>query len=286
MKLNFTKMQGAGNDFVVIDDLGGRFPVEDRALIRRLAARRMGIGCEGVIVIRPGPDDASADFTMLFFNPDGSRASMCGNATRCLALFAFEHGIGGRVQRMATDAGPVVAEILDARRGYGTVRVALTPPRDRREQVSVALTRGRVADCFHVNTGVPHAVVFVEDAEAVDVVSDGRAIRHAAVFSPSGVNVDFVSLLPDGSVRARTYERGVEDESGACGTGAVAVAIALVERRGGALPVVVRFGAGMALVVDGVRDAAGLCHAMRLTGPARLVFEGCLETSWTDEPIV
>jgi len=284
MTISFTKMHGAGNDFIVIDDRHERFPDHDAAFVRQIAGRRTGIGCEGVIILRPALNDAECDYRMIFLNPDGSRASMCGNATRCLALFAFDNGTGGRVQRIGTDAGVVIAEILTASAGFGSVCVQMPPPHGRRESVRVALPNGRGVDCFYVDTGVPHAVVFVDDVTAIDVAVDGRAIRTAEAFAPAGTNVDFVQIVQDGPALVRTYERGVEAESGACGTGAAAVGVAMAESRRQSLPVSLQFSSGEILVVNGQMNASGLCDGVRLTGPARKVFEGRLLKRWlTDE---
>lgn len=281
MVISFTKMHGAGNDFIVIDDRNESFSDHDVAFVRQISGRRTGIGCEGVIVVRPALSDAECDYRMVFLNPDGSRASMCGNAARCVALFAFDNGTGGRVQRIGTDAGIVVAEIIASGAGCGTVCVQMTPPHGRRESVHIALPDGRAVDCFYVDTGVPHAVVFVDDVAAVDVAGDGRAIRTADAFAPEGANVDFVQIVPDGPSLMRTYERGVEAESGACGTGATAAGVAMAEAKGIVLPVSLQFPSGDILVVDGLVGASGQCHSVRLTGPAQKVFEGRLQVRWT-----
>lgn len=283
MKIKFTKMHGAGNDFVILDDRVGAFPDQDAALVARLAARRFGVGCEGVLVLRQADAFTDFDYKMIFWNPDGSRAAMCGNASRCVALFAFELGVSGRCQRILTDAGAITAEILEASRGRGIVRIHATKPCGRATVVDVDLPGGRKAECFKVNTGVPHAVVFVPDVAAVDVIGDGRAIRNAPVFGPAGTNADFVQTLPSGGALLRTYERGVEAESGACGTGALAAGLALAERYGVKLPVSIRVSSGDILVVDGEVDDDGLCCAMTLTGSARKVFEGVVDTDWLED---
>lgn len=280
MTISFTKMHGAGNDFIIIDDRNEHFPDHDAAFVRQIAGRRTGIGCEGVIIVRSARSDAECDYRMVFLNPDGSRASMCGNATRCLALFAFNNGTGGRIQRIGTDVGIVVAEVLEARAGAGTVCVQMPPPHGRRESVLVPLPDGRIADCFYVNTGVPHAVVFADDVAAVNVAEDGRTIRMAEAFAPDGTNVDFVQIMSDGPTRVRTYERGVEAESGACGTGAAAVGVAMAELRKCPLPVSLQFSLREILVIDGQIDASGQCHGVCLTGPAQSVFEGRLQKHW------
>lgn len=271
-------MHGAGNDFIMIDDRSVNFPEADVALVRSISARGVGIGCEGVLVVRLAETFSETDYRMVFLNPDGSRASMCGNAARCVALFAFEHGIGGRHQRVGTDAGVIALDVLESGGGRGVVKVHMTDPNDRASGVRVALPGGRSAACFKVDTGVPHAVVFVDDIDAVDVAGDGKVIRHAGVFAPAGANVDFVQVIEGSGAVMRTYERGVEGESGACGTGAVAAGIALAEQRGIVLPVYIKVRSGDMLVVGGEMAASGLCHAMTLTGPARKVFEGVIDT--------
>ena len=282
MKIKFTKMHGAGNDFLILDDRAGAFPDQDAALVARLAARRFGVGCEGVLALRQADAFTDFDYKMVFLNPDGSRAAMCGNASRCVALFAFELGIGGRCQRILADAGAITAEILEAGRGRGIVRIHATKPCGRAAIVNVDLPGGRTAECFKVDTGVPHAVVFVDDVTSVDVMGDGRAIRNAAAFAPAGTNADFVQELEPGIAWMRTCERGVEAESGACGTGALAAGIALAERRGAKLPVAIRVGSGDVLIVDGEIGESGLCCGMTLTGPARKVFEGVVDTEWLE----
>ncbi|MGI5870300.1 MAG: diaminopimelate epimerase [Kiritimatiellia bacterium] len=283
MKIEFTKMHGAGNDFLIIDDRAKAFPDQDATLVTRLAARRLGIGSEGLLVLRPVDAASGFDYQMVFLNPDGSRAAMCGNASRCVALFAFDLGISGRHQRILTDAGPITADILDASPGRGSVRIHATPPAGRSGIVEIALPGKRKAACFTVNTGVPHAVVFVPDAAAVDVLGDGRTIRNAPAFAPEGTNVDFVEVLAADRAQMRTYERGVEDESGACGTGALAAGIALAEARGATLPVSILVSSGDVLQIDGKMDANGLCTEMTLAGPAQKVFEGVVDTAWLED---
>ncbi len=280
--MKFTKMHGAGNDFVVIDDRSMNFSEHDTSKIQKISARGTGVGCEGVILIRLADAFTDCDFKMIFLNPDGSRASMCGNASRCLALFAYEKGIGGRHQRFGTDAGIIRADVLDVCEGQGSVCVHMTEPKERVPLVTMNLCGGRSMACFKVDTGVPHAVWFVDDIAAVDVAGDGSFIRFAEVFAPQGVNVDFVQIVENGPSLMRTYERGVEAESGACGTGAVAAGIAMAEKLGISLPVSLRVKSGDVLVVNGQRAESGLCHSMTLTGPACKVFEGHLNKRWLE----
>ena len=233
MRVPFVKMHGAGNDFVMIDDRTGAFPTDAR-VIAAIAPRGVGIGCEGVILVQKSD---RVDFRMRFFNPDGSEADMCGNGARCVAAFAREIGAAsGDKMRFETRAGDVDAEIV----GPGLVKVALPDPKDLRDNF--------------VNSGVPHVIVPVDDLSTVDVVGEGRRIRNSADFAPDGTNVDFVAYNPPGSLAIRTYERGVESETGACGTGSVAAALIGVAQHGLSFPVRVVTALGYELAVDGESD--------------------------------
>lgn len=253
MTVRFTKMHGAGNDFILVDDRAGTMPT-DRPTLAALAARRTGVGCEGIILVQTS---RVADFKMRFFNPDGGEAELCGNGARCVAAFAREIGAAsGSKMRFETLAGDVQAEVLDA----ATVKVGMPTPKDLRDDF--------------VNSGVPHKIVPVEDLAATDVERDGRRIRFSEEFAPAGTNVDFVAYAPPHDAAMRTYERGVEAESGACGTGAVAAAVVGVAQHGMAFPVRIRTAGGDTLVVDGVRTADGGFADVTLTGPVATVFTG------------
>jgi diaminopimelate epimerase len=253
VKTPFVKMHGAGNDFVMIDDRDGGFPADDRARIAAMAARRTGIGAEGVILVQTSD---KADFRMRFFNPDGGEAEMCGNGARCVAVFAREIGAAGDRMEFETAAGIVGAEILAA----GEVRISLPPP-------------VVIAEDF-IDSGVPHKIVAVADLAAVDVDAEGRRIRMSAEFAPAGTNVDFVSYRPPHRAAMRTYERGVEAESGACGTGAVAAAVAGVAAHGMSFPVEIETSLGYKLTVDAEGDVGRGFTGVSLSGPAVKVYEG------------
>lgn len=274
MSVQFTKMHGAGNDFVAIDDWRRGVPWTDVDLMARIAARRTGIGCEGLILVQP-PDDDTADFRMRFLNPDGREAGMCGNGARCAALFAYRHGLAGRSQRIQTSgSGVVQAEILDARPFAGAVRLTTSAPSPAiKRHIEAA---GATWTCHFLDTGVPHAVVFVDDVARVDVRTVGRALRYHPAFAPAGANVDFVQARPDGALAVRTYERGVEDESGACGTGALASALAAVSVLGLRLPLTLHVTSGDQLIVDMTLGPQG-GTVPTLTGPAREVYTGSIE---------
>lgn len=253
MQIPFVKMHGAGNDFVMIDDRDGTFPAESGRCIAKIAPRGVGIGCEGVILVQ---SSSRADFKMRFFNPDGSEADMCGNGARCVAAFAREIG-AAKCDRMRfeTRAGDVEAEIV----APGTVKISLPDPRD-------------VRDNF-VNSGVPHAIVPVDDLKSVDVEGEGRRIRFSGEYAPDGTNVDFVAYNPPSELSIRTYERGVEAETGACGTGSVAAALVGVAQHGLSFPVRVVTSLGYELVVGGEFDGNRF-SVITLTGPVKRVFDG------------
>ena len=255
MKVRFAKMHGAGNDFVLIDDRDGAFPCE-RKVLAAIGARGTGIGCEGIILVQ---ESDRADFRMRFFNPDGSEAELCGNGARCVAAFAREIGAAkSDTMRFETLAGDVGAEIV----GEGLVRIAMPDPKDLRANF--------------VNSGVPHCIVPVADLARADVEGEGRRIRYSDEFAPAGTNVDFVTYRAPHEVSIRTYERGVEAESGACGTGSVAAALVGVAQHGLQFPVTVRTVKGFELMVGGVFDGAAF-KSVTLTGPVARVFDGEME---------
>ena len=281
MKFGFLKMHGAGNDFVVLADPDAAFPVGDAALVRRLCAPHAGLVCEGLLVLQRRGAPAGADLRMVFFNPDGSRAGMCGNGLRCAAFAAKLFGFAaGPAVQIATDAGLLAAELLgaDPATGRATVRARASEPRDRRPAVRPA--GGPARDFFSVDTGVPHAVAFVEDLAAVDVAAEGAAARRAPEFGPAGTNADFAQVLGPHALALRTFERGVEAETAACGTGAVAAAVAAVETGRCETPVAVRVAFGDELRIEAPRGADGVCREVFFTGPAQVVCRGELDTAF------
>ena len=256
MEIEFVKMHGAGNDFIMIDDREGVFPVEDYQRVAAMACRPSGIGCEGVILVQRS---ATHDFRMRFFNPDGSEAELCGNGARCVAAFAREIGaVSSDRMRFETVAGSIAAEIVDDR----TVRIAMPEPRD-------------FADDFVV-AGVPHKIVVVENLAKVDVEGEGRRIRMSDEFAPAGTNVDFVVYRGTDRAAVRTYERGVEAETGACGTGSVATAVIGVKDYGLSFPVHVKTAKGYELIIDGKYDGNRF-YDLTLTGPVKRVFTGKID---------
>ena len=265
-KTHFVKMHGAGNDFILVDDREGHFPSHDHLRIAALAARRTGIACEGVILVQRS---TAADFRMVFFNPDGTEADLCGNGARCVAAFAREIGAAkAPAMTFETRAGLVDAEVVD----NGLVRVWMPEPRNRRYNLQVK-AKGQVVAGDFVETGVPHFIVPTPSVASVDVARLGRELRLSETFAPNGTNVDFVQYRAPNIAIMRTYERGVEAETGACGTGAVAAAVVGVETKGLSLPIRVRCSQGCELVVDGDWRGAKSTGFV-LTGPVKRVFEG------------
>ncbi len=218
--VSFIKMSGAGNDFVVIDNRQGRIPEDGRRdWIARICARRVSVGADGALLVEPAR--AGADLRMRDYNSDGGEAESCGNGARCIARFAHRAGAAPAKMRFETMAGPYTAEVF----ADGQVEIGMTDAFDLRRGLALALGGGLgEVRIDHLNTGVPHAVAWVEDVEAVDVEALGRAIRFHDSLKPAGANANFAQKTGESSLTVRTYERGVEGETLACGTGCVASA--------------------------------------------------------------
>jgi len=213
----FWKMNGSGNDFILIDNRDGKIAERDmRRIAERICRRRESIGADGAIFII---NSDRYDFAWRFFNADGSEAEMCGNGSRCVARFANLKRIAGNSMTFETLAGPISAEVKDR-----IVKVLMPIPSGLKTDIAVSFEPGWLSADF-INTGVPHVVVQVEDLRNHPVFEQGRAIRYHSMFSPAGTNADFIKVKGPDSLELRTYERGVEDETLACGTGAIASAL-------------------------------------------------------------
>ncbi len=285
----FTKMSGAGNDFVVLDNRFLRFSdAELAALAAQACPRRVGVGADGLLALDDA--DGDADFRMRYRNADGSLATMCGNGARCLARFAARAGLGlesadGTVRlTFDTDGGRYSARVLGGRGASGAVLLNVPPPRDLAAVTGfedMIETDGEPSPLVRIWTGTEHLVAFVENVAAVDLEAVGPRLRRDVLFAPAGTNVNVVEIAEAGEDAAprivvRTFEKGVEGETLACGTGALAAALAAfhtgrvhepamdVAMPGGTLRV--HFTPG----TDGVSDLV-------LEGPAETVFEGTLE---------
>lgn len=267
MKIPFWKMHGAGNDFVLVDDRALTFPAADKAWLAALGARRTGVGCEGIILIQPS---GKAHFTMRFFNPDGSEVDMCGNGARCIARLAYELGVAPARMAFETGAGLIEAEMVGDR-----VRLGMTPPKDWRMNQVLDLD-GMKRPYGFVNSGVPHVVMPVQDLDGEEVAKTGAAIRYHKDFAPKGTNANFIAVTGPSALRIRTYERGVEAETLACGTGMVAAA--LISGRMGWVkpPVKVTCASGDVIEVNYVLTADG-AEKVTMLGPAAHVFTGVLD---------
>lgn len=263
--LKFTKMNGAGNDFVVLDNRQGALQL-DRESIARLCDRQRGIGSDGLLMVEPAVN--GADFRMRYFNNDGGEAEMCGNGARCFARFAQRLSGKGSALNFETLAGVISAEFPGE-----NVRIAMSAPRDLRMHLSLPV-QGESLTLHAVNTGVPHAVIFVDDLENTDVRRLGAGVRFHEAFAPKGTNVNFAKSTGPRELAIRTYERGVEDETLACGTGMVASALVFHELSGAASPVGVRVRGGDRLEIAFEKNPAGGFEGVTLTGPADFVFEG------------
>jgi diaminopimelate epimerase len=268
MNIPFWKMHGAGNDFILADDRNLSFPISDSRWIASIASRRTGVGCEGVILIQPSDE---ADFRMRFFNPDGNEVEMCGNGARCIARLASEIGVTSSSMSIDTVAGIIRAEILED----NTVRLHMTPPSDWKLDAELEIDGTSFAYGF-VNSGVPHAVIPIDDLSACDIQALGSAVRHHDAFQPAGTNANFINVTGDSSLDIRTYERGVEEETLACGTGIVASSLIAAKLDMVTAPVTVRAASGDFLTVgmDLTEDGA---ENVTLLGPATHVFNGTLE---------
>lgn len=269
MRIQFTKMNGAGNDFILIDNRDQRLKL-GREQVARLCDRHRGIGADGLFLLVPCAS-GKADWAWDFYNSDGGGAEMCGNGARCFARF-IQRVTGSSKDEVTFETGAgVIRAVLDGDR----VTVNMTPPKDLRLAQKLNLAHG--TETVHsLNTGVPHAVVFVPDAEQAPVQTLGPEIRNHAHFAPKGTNVNFVQLLGPGSIRVRTFERGVEGETLACGTGVTASALITARINGFSSPVAVQVRGSDTLEVS-FAEQGGAFSQVRLTGPAEFVFEGQVE---------
>jgi diaminopimelate epimerase len=265
-RLPFVKMHGAGNDFIMVSSRDVQGAGLNRAAIAALCDRRTGVGADGLIIVHPAD---RADFGMSYYNADGGEAEMCGNGARCAVAFAQDLGLAGATCRFASATGSV-----EGRRAGKNVSVGLPGWRDL--QLHCPLDDSPFPAHHYVNTGVPHLVVPVPDPAAVDLPIWGPRLRSHAALAPAGANIDWVQSEPqDGAFALRTFERGVEAETLACGTGAAAVAVVLVKLDLAVSPVALLTHGGDRLTVSlDIDDPLG---GLVLTGPAVVVFKGEVE---------
>ena len=267
--IKFTKAVATGNDFIIIDNRGPGTGNRGPALAKKVCDRRYGIGADGLLIVEKSK---TADFKMRIFNPDGSEAEMCGNGSRCMALYAKIERIAPVNMQIETRVGIIKASVKDS-----LVKIKLTDPKDIKWNLCLT-----IRECPYkvnvANTGVPHVIHFVDDVENLDVKKIGAEMRYHSEFSPEGANVDFVKIVDKSKnkIRVRTYERGVEDETLACGTGAVASAIISAEAEKLASPVTVETRGGELLkIYFDLRE--GNFTNVYLEGKASLVYEGTIK---------
>jgi len=269
MLLHFFKMNGAGNDFIVIDNRDLSIQL-DAETIEALCDRNRGIGADGLLAVEPA--EKGADFKFRYYNADGGEAEMCGNGARCFGRFTAAL-MEGEPQRVTfeTIAGTLAAELVEE-----DIRIAMSTPKDLKMNTSSKVPDLDAALHF-VNTGVPHVVAFVPDLDDVDVFTHGRAIRNHPDFAPAGTNANFASIVGPGHIAIRTYERGVEDETLACGTGMVACALVHHLLSGDPSPIKVDVEGGDTLEIGFEKSGDSSFENVTLTGPADFVFEGEIE---------
>ena len=270
-RIPFYKMHGGGNDFVLIDHRE-RFipPAEQPAFVRRVCHRQMGAGADGLILIEASP---TADFVWRFYNADGSEPEMCGNGGRCAARFAVLNGIAPPDLSFETLAGIIKAEVRDRR-----VKLLMAGIGNFVLGQNILLEETTLLGHF-LKVGVPHVAVPVADLEQTPVTGWGRAVRFHPLFAPAGTNVNFIRVEGPQTLRIRTYERGVEDETLACGTGAVASALIAARLGQVVSPVTVHTRGGEALTIYFTPQGEAFTQVF-LEGDALVVYQGEL---WVDE---
>ncbi|NLB35216.1 MAG: diaminopimelate epimerase [Elusimicrobia bacterium] len=275
MKKDFIKTESAGNDFILFDHTEGESLPNLEKNIIKLCTRKLGIGADGVLIIENIEKESSADFRMRIFNPDGGEAEMCGNGARCAAYWFFLK-TGKSKLKFQTLGGMISASVSSS----GRVRLGMPSPQGTELDILLNLGKDQLSMSF-INTGVPHAVIETDRLEQVDVDSLGRKIRNHPHFSPAGTNVDFVQVTGKNSVSVRTYERGVEEETLACGTGSVASVLIKALKGKVSSPVTVKTRGGALLKVyfklSDAEDLISRLYDVKLEGKVNIVFSGSID---------
>ncbi len=267
-KIPFMKLSGAGNDFIIIDNLDGIVDSNNKEFVKKVCERRMSVGADGVLLVENADD---VDFRMRYFNADGGEVETCGNGARCISKFAYLNGIASHCMRFLTNAGIYEAEIVG-----NNVKVRMSDPTDIRLNVPLHL-EDRTYHVGFANSGVPHVVFFVEDLERTDVFQRGRETRYHDDFKPSGTNANFIRIHSPELLYIRTYERGVEDETLACGTGSIASAVVAAALGKVNAPVAVKTASGAILKIHfDLIDKEP--RNVYLEGDARVIYVGELTT--------
>ncbi|NUN71136.1 MAG: diaminopimelate epimerase [Bacteroidetes bacterium] len=274
MKTSFVKMSGAGNDFVVVDNRDGR--IQDApTFARKVCERRFGIGADGLLLLEPSENAA---FTMKYYNADGSNAGMCGNGGRCLARFGYDLGITGGSE---FDFDAFGHRYTSRRINEDKYELKMKDPFGLVTGQRIDVQQGTVLGNY-INTGTDHSVVFMDEnawlgsLETMDVHGIGRQMRYHSVYAPIGANINYIEQTGTNSIKIRTYERGVEDETLACGTGSVASAVLSAMKYKMKSPVAVMVRSGEVLEI-GFDQEAGIFRNVRLTGSAVMTFAGIID---------
>ncbi|MEW6620837.1 MAG: diaminopimelate epimerase [bacterium] len=265
VEICFTKMVASGNDFIVIDNRDGVIDVTP-GLVRKICQRKFGIGANGVLIVERSK---LADFRMRIINSDGSEAEMCGNGGRCIARFAQIKEIAKNKMKFETLAGIILAEVTNNR-----VKVKLTDPLNLFLNKKIRI-KDKELTVHCLNTGVPHAVLILDEIEKVEVVESGKQIRWHQDFAPAGTNVNFIQVIDNQTIKIRTYERGVEDETLACGTGSAASACISSILELAKPPVKMITKSGEILEIDFEKDKEVITN-LYLTGDVQIVYEGVI----------
>lgn len=265
MDFHFSKYVGCGNDFILIDDRLNHFPIKDKNTIARLCHRNYGIGADGLILLQRS---SRASFRMRIFNADGTEAEMCGNGLRCLMKFVLELGFSDQASySIETMHSLLLAEFFDQ-----DVKIEMGQFTSKSRSFSVDWNN-ETLQIHSLNTGVPHAVIFVDDLNRSDFTNLGSHLRHSPLFGEAGTNVNIAQLLNSNEIAIRSYERGVEGETLACGTGATAVALAAAGLHNFASPVTIRFRSQEKLVIQ-FQKIDSIFSKITMTGPAYCSFRG------------
>jgi diaminopimelate epimerase len=264
--LNFTKAVASGNDFIILDNISGELDGRDldfSSIARDICRRRFSVGADGLLVLE---ESDKGNLFMRIINPDGSEVTMCGNGARCTALYAALNGMGENIS-METGAGLIQAEIKG-----NDVKLKMSDPKDIKLGINLGIGSS-IMDVHFINTGVPHVVHLVDNIDEYDVKGTGRSIREHTTFAPEGTNANFVGDVASNAARVRTYERGVEDETLACGTGITASAIILGLLQQASPPVRITSKSGEVLTVH-YKVSGKKVSDVYLEGMANIIYEG------------
>jgi diaminopimelate epimerase len=265
-QIKFYKVSGAGNDFVLIDNRENQLTCDLNNLAQELCGKQQGQDVDGMLLVEKSD---TVDFKMRIFNSDGSEVDMCGNGARCIALFSYKHNIVGKDMVFETMAGNIEAQVTDE----NMVKLKMSSPSGLRLDFSLEL-EDRNLNINFLDTGVPHVVIFVDDIENTEVYKIGKAIRNHKEFAPAGTNINFVKIADNNKIYVRTYERGVEDETLACGTGSVASAIisGIEKNLQSPVSVITRGGSILNIYFD-IIDKENI-NDVYLQGEAKIILEG------------